>query len=647
MELAFAPGTVLLGKYRVESVLGRGGMGMVLRVTHLHLGEELAIKVLLPSDDATIQDELAARFVREAQAAARLRGEHVARVVDVGRLPDGPPYMVMEYLHGTDLARTLKARGALPVGEAVDYVLQACEALAEAHARDIVHRDIKPANLFLTARPDGSPLLKVLDFGISKAPIAHDALTRTDTVMGTAGYMSPEQMKATKDVDARADIWALGVVLYECLCGRPPFSGTSFSAVVLMAGTEPPPPMDPRIPRGLQSAVLRCLEKDRKARFGSIAALVTALAPFARDGRAAAMIAERTSSMLPRATLATAATANLRVAPELGTAPTQGPATTAVVRSSRGRWIVAGIAGVAIAAIGGGVAIFAARGAPDAAPLASAGSDAATAAVVPDAAPVAEIDAGLDGPPGSPPTGEPSAAAVPVLQRCAALAAAKQWSALLDCGTALAALDPARGDDVKRVAQREATNERAAQDIQAQIQRGALKDAQLAIKQFPSDSVYASELEQAFERADLALVQDKQSQANALLTAHNCDALSQLTTQLTITGTERMIAMIQAAQAKCVAAPRCDQAAFDDWISQAAYQFNAGHAQPALALIIKAINCNPDVRLFRFAATYACAARDVEAARFYFSKVPAPDQPAIAAKCRQEHIELVSGPSGG
>jgi serine/threonine-protein kinase len=177
-------------------------------------------------------------------------------------------------------------------------VLQACEALAEAHALGIVHRDIKPSNLFLTSRPDGTPLVKVLDFGISKAPVSSGVLTRTEAVMGTPGYISPEQMKAARDVDARTDIWALGIVLYECLHGRRPFDAESFSAAVLRAATEPPPPMAPWIPRGLQAAVLRCLEKDRAARFPSAAELAVALSPFARDRRAAAIIVERTTAML-------------------------------------------------------------------------------------------------------------------------------------------------------------------------------------------------------------------------------------------------------------------------------------------------------------------------------------------------------------
>jgi serine/threonine-protein kinase len=302
MGEGFERGSVLLGKYRVESVVGQGGMAVVLKVVHVQLEEELAVKVLKP-ERATDQD-VAARFAREARAVVRLRGEHVARVSDVGVLPDGLPCMVMEYLRGIDLCGEIARRGTLPPGQAVDYVLQACEALAEAHAQGIVHRDIKPANLFLTARPDGSPLIKVLDFGISKTPPrAAELATRTEVFMGTPGYMSPEQMRTSKDVDSRTDIWALGVVLYECLSGRRPFQGESFAATVLKAATEPPPPLDPSIPLELQVAVLRCLEKDRRERFRSVAALAAALAPFARSRREAETIVERTAHMqdgLPR-----------------------------------------------------------------------------------------------------------------------------------------------------------------------------------------------------------------------------------------------------------------------------------------------------------------------------------------------------------
>jgi serine/threonine-protein kinase len=207
-------GRVLLGKYRIEHVLGHGGMGMVLGARHLELGELFALKLLLPH--ALADEDLKHRFAREARAAARLKGEHAARVHDIGRLEDGAPYMVMEYLEGTDLRALLRARGPLPAAEAVDYMLQACHAIREAHALGIVHRDLKPANLFLARRPDGSACMKVLDFGISKelGSVAGD-LTKTGELLGSPLYMSPEQMVRRRDVDGRSDVWALGVVLYE------------------------------------------------------------------------------------------------------------------------------------------------------------------------------------------------------------------------------------------------------------------------------------------------------------------------------------------------------------------------------------------------------------------------------------------------
>ncbi len=299
MRVELVPGLVLLDKFRVDRILGAGGMGIVIAATHLHLNERVAMKFLLP--EVSSNAEAVERFLREAQSSIRLKGEHVARVMDVGAMPDGLPYIVMEFLDGFDLGRKLQECGALPIDEAVDYVLPVCEALAEAHAHGIVHRDIKPANIFLARRPDGSPLVKVLDFGISKSPAPpRDPLTRSFVSMGTPAYMSPEQMRSARDVKPTADIWALGVVLYECLSGRRPFDSESFPALALSIATDPTPRLHAGVPSDLARVIHRCLEKDPRARYASMSDLAAALAPYAGDRRAAETIVERTRMMCDR-----------------------------------------------------------------------------------------------------------------------------------------------------------------------------------------------------------------------------------------------------------------------------------------------------------------------------------------------------------
>jgi len=293
-------GQILGGKYRVDRVLGAGGMGMVVAATHLQLDERIAIKFLLP--EALRNPEAVARFGREAKAAVKIRGEHVARVIDVGTFDNGAPYMVMEHLDGRDLAALIHERGALAPADAVDAVLQACEALAEAHALGIVHRDLKPANLFMVRRPDGTPCVKVLDFGISKITAATGAdhsMTKTTAVMGSPLYMSPEQMTASRQVDARADIWAIGVVLYELLTGRVPFSAETLPEICGLILTSVPSAIRdyaPGVPEGLQIVVQRCLEKNREHRFANVSELANALAPF--GSRATSRSVERIARIL-------------------------------------------------------------------------------------------------------------------------------------------------------------------------------------------------------------------------------------------------------------------------------------------------------------------------------------------------------------
>jgi serine/threonine-protein kinase len=284
IEAHIKAGDVVDAKYRLDEVLGIGGMGAVFAATHLELDEKVAIKFLLPQaakDDATVK-----RFSREARAAAKLKSENVVRVFDVGRLESGLPYMVMERLEGRDVGQLSLERGKLDFDEAVDLVLQAIRGVAEAHASQIIHRDLKPANLFVTKRRDGSTCVKVLDFGISKTmlPDSGAGLTRTSSIIGSPEFMAPEQWLAEKDVDTRADIWAMGAILFQLVAGQPPFDGNTVAQLCTAVLHKAPAPLRklrPDIPEGLETAILRCLQKERDARYSDLAALARAIEPFA------------------------------------------------------------------------------------------------------------------------------------------------------------------------------------------------------------------------------------------------------------------------------------------------------------------------------------------------------------------------------
>ncbi|MBK8936461.1 MAG: protein kinase [Polyangiaceae bacterium] len=283
-EIAYRPGDVLADKYKVDRVIGMGGFGAVLAATHLKLDQRVAVKILLPH--AAKNAAAAERFMREARAAVKIRSEHVATVKDVGQLSDGTPYMEMEFLEGQDLSNVLKTSGGQAVHDVAEWVLQACEAIAEAHSLGIVHRDLKPANLFLTRKVDGAPCVKVLDFGISKMSneLGDKGMTKTSDVMGSPFYMSPEQMRSTRSVDARSDIWALGAILYEMLAGAPPFDAETMTALVVSIMQEPPRELGifrRDIPPAFRDVIMRCLQKDPAQRFQDVAGLAAALAAFA------------------------------------------------------------------------------------------------------------------------------------------------------------------------------------------------------------------------------------------------------------------------------------------------------------------------------------------------------------------------------
>ncbi len=276
-------GDTIGGRYVVGELLGIGGMGVVRGARHITLGHELAIKLMLP--EIAKNAGAAARFLREARAAVSIGSEHVARVIDVDELPNGTPYIVMERLRGQDLAVLLERRGPLPIEEAVDFVLQAAEAVAEAHTLGIVHRDIKPRNLFVAVRPDGELTIKVLDFGIAKATDAVSALTQTqgNVALGSPHYMSPEQVRDPGNVSARTDIWSIGVVLYQLTTGTVPFDEESLPALGAAIVGDPHPPLGERLsdpPAGFLAVVDRCLAKRAGDRFDDLADLARALEPY-------------------------------------------------------------------------------------------------------------------------------------------------------------------------------------------------------------------------------------------------------------------------------------------------------------------------------------------------------------------------------
>ncbi len=277
-------GEILAQKYRVDRVLGVGGMGVVVAATHLQLDQKVALKFMLREAFAN-QDALA-RFQREARAVVKLKSEHVARVSDTGTFDNGSPYIVMEFLDGSDLAGELERHGSLSIADVAEYVIQACDALAEAHALGIVHRDLKPANLFLARRADGSPIVKVLDFGISKAsPLSEGGaeLTKTASMMGSPLYMSPEQIRSSKDVDARTDVWSLGVIMYQLLAGAVPFNSDTMGGLLSQIMIDSPRPLQQvraDLPEQVYALVTRCLEKALEARCQHVAEIAIALAPF-------------------------------------------------------------------------------------------------------------------------------------------------------------------------------------------------------------------------------------------------------------------------------------------------------------------------------------------------------------------------------
>jgi serine/threonine-protein kinase len=442
LVMPFQPGEILNGKYEVVELIGAGGMGFVVSALHLELGEKVALKFLRP--EAMSNAELVGRFAREARASVRIKSEYVARVFDVGSLPDGAPFIVMEYLEGKDLADVVRDEGPLPVKRAVEYMLQACEALASAHATGVVHRDVKPENVFLVQASQGMDVIKVLDFGISKVALTGSVyetkmpMVKTIMPMGSPVYMSPEQIRAKKDIDARTDIWALGCTLYELLAGVAAFDAPSLTQITAAILETDPPSLQTLcslVPPELEAVVWRCLQKDPNNRFQNVGELAVALYPFAP--RRARISVERCSAVLKSVSLpqtdfelpsippprsGTGTGVGIPGAQAAMADPVVSTGTTSQLLLESGAnthklWKPAAIAGLGIAVLASLYAIF---GRHDATPTAPT-TDATHAAVAPAAAlPVAPVTA---------PAAAPQAAAAPVAPALTAAATALPMAA--------------------------------------------------------------------------------------------------------------------------------------------------------------------------------------------------------------------------
>jgi eukaryotic-like serine/threonine-protein kinase len=327
-----APGTCL-GKYEVVRLIGEGGMGAVYEGVHVAIGKKVAIKVMSP-DLAAIPDARA-RFLREAQLTSRVRHPHAVDVTDVGS-EAGQTFLVMELLDGEDLASYIEWRGRLPLQQAADFMLAVAAAVAAAHDEGIIHRDLKPHNIFLSQTRDGDIVPKVVDFGISKGLLEQQPssgptrllspLVRpTVGLMGSPGYLSPEQIEGRGAVSAASDQYGLGIVLYECVTGRPPFAvGDHISKIfgdTLKGKWTPAGELRADLPEGFQRIIDRATDRDPAARFPSVRALGKALLAFAS----------------PNAALKWAGTFNYDESPEATPVPP-------VPRRSLARWIVPALA---------------------------------------------------------------------------------------------------------------------------------------------------------------------------------------------------------------------------------------------------------------------------------------------------------------
>ena len=340
-------GQTLAGRYRILKKLGEGGMGIVYLGEHVMLEKKVAVKLL--SEDMSRKQDLVQRFMQEAKAASRVGQENIIDVTDVGQTPEGMVFFVMEFLDGQDLSSLLRKQGAPPWPRILHIVSQICRALSAAHAKGIIHRDLKPENVFLVERGGRQDFVKVLDFGIAKMSGAEGEgarLTRTGMIFGTPEYMSPEQARGEK-VDHRVDIYALGVIVYEMICGEVPFKADSFMGVLTKHMMETPQSPSARrpelgVPADVEQFVMRALSKDREQRFQTMEEFAAAMAACDWGGGGAEVAGAARATAAPKPSTAESAHGEKRAKGKHGAATGIALGALGLVLASAAVWILLG-----------------------------------------------------------------------------------------------------------------------------------------------------------------------------------------------------------------------------------------------------------------------------------------------------------------